>query len=466
MDGTRHEDRVRTVVAGAHDRPALVDGATGACWTYGRLGDEIDRLAAVVAPATGSLVVLRARNDVATVVAYLACQQAGVAVLLLDDGFPADSAAELLVRYRPALVLGEQGEVDGYAPCGRDPLAGIVRERVATDAAEAHPDLGLLLTTSGSTGSPKLVRLATSAVVVNARSIAAALGITPDDVAPTSLPLHYSYGLSILNSHLAAGATVVVTGESLVSRRFWELFDERRCTSLAGVPYSYQLLTRLRFRPDAHPSLRTMTQAGGRLGIDDACRFWDLMDEVGGRFHVMYGQTEATARMAVMPHDRFRDKPGSAGLAVPGGRFEVLSDTRQLVYTGPNVMMGYAIGGADLWKDDELRGRLYTGDLGHVDDEGFVFLTGRAARFAKVFGVRVSLDDVEDLVRSVGPAAAVGGDDRVVVFTEGVVDARSVSRLVADRLRVHVSGVDVRERGSLPLLPNGKIDYRALEAEL
>ena len=466
MDGTRHEDRVRTVVAGPHDRPALVDGATGARWTYGRLADEIDRLAGVVAPAAGSLVVLRARNDVATVVAYLACQQAGVAVLLLDDGFPADSAAELLVRYRPALVLGERGDVDGYASSGRDPLAGAVLERVAADAADAHPDLGLLLTTSGSTGSPKLVRLATSAVVANARSIATALDITPDDVAPTSLPLHYSYGLSILNSHLAAGATVVVTGESLVSRRFWELFDAERATSLAGVPYSYQLLTRLRFRPDAHPSLRTMTQAGGRLGVDDARRFWGLMDDAGGRFHVMYGQTEATARMAVMPHERFLDKPGSAGLAVPGGRFEVLSDTRQLVYSGPNVMMGYAIGGADLWKDDELRGRLYTGDLGHVDDEGFVFLTGRAARFAKVFGVRVSLDDVEDLVRAVGPAAAVGGDDKVVVFTEGVVDARSLSRLVADRLRVHVSGVEVRERGPLPLLPSGKIDYRALEGEL
>jgi acyl-coenzyme A synthetase/AMP-(fatty) acid ligase len=308
------------------------------------------------------------------------------------------------------------------------------------------------------------VRLSTAAVAENALSIAGALRLTADEVAPTSLPIHYSYGLSVVNSHLAVGATLVVTGDGLMTRRFWEAFDAHRCTSLAGVPYSYQMLGRLRFDVAQHPSLRTMTQAGGRLGVEDARRFWTMMDGVGGRFHVMYGQTEATARMAVLPHERFVDKAGSAGLAVPGGRFEVLGDSGQLVYVGPNVMMGYAIGGADLWKDDELRGRLYTGDIGEIDDEGFVFLSGRAARFAKVFGVRVSLDDVEDLVRSLTTAAAVSGNDRVVVFGEGVDDPKAVAKLIAERLRVHPSGVEVREIDHLPLLPNGKIDYRSLEA--
>ncbi len=464
MDSTRHRDRVSIVAAGAPERPALVDAGTGDTWSYARLRDEVSRLSDVVAPAVGSLVLLRTHNDIATVVTYLACLESGAAVLLLDDAFPADSFAELVVRYRPALVLGGGRRPDGYVQAGFDHLIGQIAARTGDDAAEAHPDLGLLLATSGSTGSPKLVRLSTAAVAENALSIAGALHLTADEVAPTSLPIHYSYGLSVVNSHLAVGATLVVTGDGLMTRRFWEAFDTHGCTSLAGVPYSYQMLGRLRFDAAQHPTLRTMTQAGGRLGVDDARRFWSMMDGIGGRFHVMYGQTEATARMAVLPHERFVDKAGSAGLAVPGGRFEVLGDSGQLVYVGPNVMMGYAIGGADLWKDDEMRGRLYTGDLGEIDDEGFVILSGRAARFAKVFGVRVSLDDVEDLVRSVTTAAAVSGNDRVVVFGEGVDDPRAVAKLIAERLRVHPSGVDVRDIDHLPLLPNGKIDYRSLEA--
>ncbi|YCK42472.1 AMP-binding protein [Actinomadura sp. ATCC 39365] len=318
----------------------------------------------------------------------------------------------------------------------------------------------MLLATSGSTGNPKLVRLSREAVSANAAAIASALSIMPGEIAPTSLPLHYSYGLSVLNSHLHAGATVVLTEAGLLERSFWTHLDEHKCTSLAAVPYQYEMLRRLRFDRAEHPTIRTLTQAGGRLSPELVSLFAAQAD----RFFVMYGQTEATARITVLPPDRLADKPGSAGQAVPGGRLTI--DGGEVVYHGPNVMMGYAETAADLARPDDLGGVLRTGDLGRLDDEGFLYVTGRLRRIAKIFGVRVNLDDVEHLLRDTVPVAATSGDDRVTVWAEGLDAAgcRNLARRLGAELRLHWSGFDVRAVERLPLLPTGKIDYRALES--
>ncbi|MFC4063722.1 AMP-binding protein [Actinoplanes subglobosus] len=329
--------------------------------------------------------------------------------------------------------------------------------RYTTD--EVHPDLALLLTTSGSTGDPKLVRLSRSAVLANAGQVAESLGVTGDDVAITTLPLFYSYGLSVLHSHLLRGATVVLERTGIMQRDFWAAVGEHGVTSLAFVPSQYEMLRRLRFDPARYPSVRTLTQAGGRLRTDLVTDFAQRMDSVGGRMFVMYGQTEAAPRMACLPPARLADKLGSVGRAIPGGAFTV--EDGEVVFQGPNVMMGYAETAADLARGDDLAGVLHTGDLGHLDDEGFLFITGRLKRMAKVFGVRINLDDVERHF----PVAAVAGDDRLHVFTRDD-DVRALRSRIAEWLGTHFSGVDVRTIPSLPLLANGKTDYRALEASL
>ncbi|BAL85644.1 putative AMP-binding enzyme [Actinoplanes missouriensis 431] len=333
-------------------------------------------------------------------------------------------------------------------------------QRYMTD--EVHPDLALLLTTSGSTGNPKLVRLSRSAVLANAEQVAESLGVTGDDVAITTLPLFYSYGLSVLHSHLLRGATVVLERTGIMQRDFWSALDEHRVTSMAMVPYQYEMLRRLRFDPAKHPSLRTLTQAGGRLRAELISEFAAKMDAAGGRFFVMYGQTEAAPRMATLPPDRIADKLGSVGLPMPGATFTIEDD--EVVYRGPNVMMGYAESGADLARGDELGGVLRTGDLGRLDEEGFLFITGRLKRMGKVFGVRINLDDVEREF----PVSAVAGDDKLHVFAEGITadDARALRTKISEWLGTHFTGVDVRPIEALPLLPNGKTDYRALEASL
>ncbi|MEU4155817.1 AMP-binding protein [Actinoplanes sp. NPDC026670] len=400
-----------------HPSARVVDAATGERLTPAL----IDAAAAEIAGET--IVFLPMPTTVAAVARYLAALRLEKPVLLLDPDL--DHSA-LIARYT---------------------------------TGDVHPDLALLLTTSGSTGDPKLVRLSWSAVLANAGQVADSLGVTGDDVAITTLPLFYSYGLSVLHSHLLRGATVVLERAGIMQKDFWAAIDEHRVTSLAFVPSQYEMLRRLRFDPARYPSVRTLTQAGGRLRTDLVTDFASRMDAVGGRMFVMYGQTEAGPRMACLPPDRLTDRLGSVGRAMPGGAFAIEDD--EVVYRGPNVMMGYAETAADLTRGDDLAGVLYTGDLGRLDEEGFLYLTGRLKRMAKVFGVRINLDDVERHF----PVAAVAGDDRLHVFTQDG-DVRALRSKIAEWLGAHFTGVDVRTIPSLPLLPNGKTDYRALEALL
>jgi acyl-CoA synthetase (AMP-forming)/AMP-acid ligase II len=332
-----------------------------------------------------------------------------------------------------------------------------------------------LLTTSGSTGNPRLVRLSRGAVLANARAIVAALGLTGAEVAPTSLPLFYVYGLSVLNSHLSCGATVVIEPRGLLERGFWDSAERYRATSLAAVPYQFEMLRRLRFTPESYPSLKTLTTSGGALPPEVAAEFGTRMAEAGGGLYRMYGMTEAAPRIAVLPPARLPDKPGSVGLAVRGGLLSVrlLRDgdvettgagvVGEVVYRGPNVMMGYAETAADLARGDDLGGVLHTGDLGHFDDEGFLYLTGRTKRIGKIFGIRLNLDDIERMVGDGVPVAAVSQDDKIVIWTEDPDACRAGAVDLATRLRVHHSGFDVRAIDRLPLRPNGKVDYQALE---
>ncbi|XVV13170.1 AMP-binding protein [Actinoplanes sp. CA-131856] len=405
-----------------HPGARVVDAATGETLTE----ETIEAAAAVLAEEPGGVVFLPIETTVASIARYLAALRLGRPVVLLD---PDGDHSDLVERF---------------------------------STTEVHPDLAVLLTTSGSTGNPKLVRLSASAVETNADQIAQVLDITADSVAITTLPLFYSYGMSVLNSHLLRGATVVLERTGIMQRDFWAAAVGHNVTSMAFVPSQYEMLRRLRFDPAKYPALRNLTQAGGRLRADLVTDFAERMAKVGGRLFVMYGQTEAAPRMTTLPPDRLAEKLGSVGLALPGSHFTIEDD--EVVFHGPNVMMGYADTAADLVKGDEQGGVLRTGDLGRLDDEGFLFITGRIKRMAKVFGVRINLDDVEKNF----PVTAVAGDDKLEVFATGISDdeARTLRTKIAEWLGTHFTGVNVRSVEALPLLPNGKIDYRALESSL
>jgi acyl-CoA synthetase (AMP-forming)/AMP-acid ligase II len=429
------------------DRTAIVSEAE--TLSYADLAERVEARTAELGPVR-RLVMVRAANAVEPVVTYLAALAGGHPVLLADaDDGP--RTARLAATYLPDVVAGTQGGLEE------------VREGTRHDL---HPDLALLLSTSGSTGSPKLVRLSRDNLRSNAHSIAASLRLTPDDRAATTLPLHYCYGLSVLNSHLAVGAGVLLTGRSVVEEEFWEDFRTAGATSFAGVPYTFDLLDASGFADRDLPSLRRVTQAGGRLAPERVRRYARLGRDRGFELVVMYGQTEATARMAFLPPHLAESRPGTIGIPIPGGGFEIAdrdaSGVGELVYTGDNVMLGYAERPADLAAGRHVE-ELRTGDLALQHADGLYELVGRRGRRAKLFGLRVDLDWVERLLADQGvPARVVDHDGRLSVFVTRRAHRAEAGALVLGECALPRHAVRVHHVETLPATSTGKPDYAAL----
>ncbi|MBK9395315.1 MAG: AMP-binding protein [Uliginosibacterium sp.] len=453
------------------EAPALIGPEPTQCVSYGELARLADDFVAAL-PARGGkrLGFILCQNDVASVAAYLGALRSGDCVALLPARISAEALAGLVARYAPDwIVMPEEPHGMDLSGHVSTPWLGKTLQTRPAASRTIFADTALLLSTSGSTGSPKMVRLSYANLSTNAESIASFLGINSAERAITSLPIHYSYGLSVLNSHLARGAAILLTDEAVTTKPFWTLFREAGATSLAGVPFTWQMLQRLRIERMDLPSLRTLTQAGGRLAPELIRHFAQISRDRGWRFFVMYGQTEATARIAWLPPERLADKLGAIGIAIPGGAIS-LDASGELIYRGPNVMLGYAESAADLALGDVQGGVLATGDLARIDEDGVVWLTGRSKRIAKVFGNRVNLDEVEALLESRMQldSAAIAGDDKllVAIASDAPEAAAQALALLREALGVHPSGLDVRGLNALPLTASGKKDYPAVQVAL
>lgn len=452
---------------------ALIDAATRTPWTYAKLCSEVElRRDLLASLGRRGLVFHFCSNDLSSVAWYLGAIEASAPIVLLSGQLKEELRAGLITLYHPEWIISdEKPGNDGYRPG----ISDGVWQRTAPSETPLHPELALLLSTSGSTGSPKLVRLTRDNITANASSIRGCLGIGPDHFPVAHLPLHYSYGLSVINSHLLAGASILLTNQGLMTADFWHAIRDYQANSFSGVPYTYEMLRRLDLDKVNAPSLRTFTQAGGKLDTENISYFHDRVTRRGGTLWIMYGQTEATARIAVLPAHELPRKLGSVGKSIPGGRLSIQAENSEittaggavgeLVYEGPNVMMGYARNREDLTIGDELRGRLCTGDRASFDDEGFVYILGRSTRDAKLFGLRVNLDELEAFVKRSGPAAAVSADERVVIFCE-FGNEEYLQRLRKDlstTMRIHGSAFQFRRIDQLPTKASGKVDYERLK---
>ncbi|GAT10044.1 AMP-binding protein [Mycolicibacterium novocastrense] len=417
--------------------------------TYAALAD---RVAGVMPDLGGSrrLVLLETRNDIDTLVHYLAALAADHVVLPVPAG---REHSTILRTYEPDTVVGD----------------GVIRHRRSAGARRLHDDLAMLMSTSGTTGSPKLVRLSRDNLLSNACAISGYLDIRDTDRAATTLPMSYCYGLSVVNSHLLRGAGLILTDLSVTDERFWDLFRRHRGTSFAGVPYTFELLEQMRFDATDLPDLRYVTQAGGRMPAERVRRFAEQARNEGWQLFVMYGATEATARMAYLPPELALSRPESIGRPIPGGSFTIESTDEwpdeavgELVYRGPNVMMGYAHGPDDLALDKTVES-LHTGDLARRTLDGLHEIVGRTSRFVKMYGLRVDLQRIESALSAGGITAfCTNDDDRLVVAAAGAHSERDVQRIAAETAGVPSSAVRAVVVDELPLLESGKPDYRTV----
>lgn len=448
----------------------------GSTVSYSRFQQDSDRLAAALPGRC--LVFNLCRNSYGSLLGYVTFLQNRIVPFLTEADGNQQMLAKLIDDYKPDYLwcpVEDAGRFPEYRPCAE---AGgyLLLKTGFENCFPLYDELALLLTTSGSTGSPKLVRQSYTNIMANTESIVEYLKIDTAERAITTLPMSYTYGLSILNTHLYAGGGVILTQKTLMQREFWQQFKEYRATSFGGVPYTYEILEKLRFFRMDLPSLRTMTQAGGKLLPELHKKFAAFAQETGRIFVVMYGQTEATARMAWLPPDRALEKYGSMGVPIPGGCFtlidaaenviEIPETVGELVYTGKNVTLGYAERGEDLAKGDERNGVLQTGDMAKRDSDGFYYIVGRKKRFLKIFGNRVNLDEVERMLQSAFPGfeCVCGGfDDKMFVLVTAEGMGEEIETYLAAQLKLNRIAFTVKTIPRIPRNDSGKVVYRELE---
>jgi acyl-coenzyme A synthetase/AMP-(fatty) acid ligase len=419
-------------------------------------------------------------NEIGALCGYVGFLKNNIVPLLLKSDIEAELRENLIAVYKPAYLYMPSAMTQEFPEFEKvyEEWNYVLLRTQFHFQKELNPQLALLLTTSGSTGSPKLVRQSYDNIQSNAESIVEYLELTEYERPITTLPMNYTYGLSIINSHLLVGATILMTKTGFMQREFWEFFKAEEATSFGGIPYNFEILKKLRFFSMNLPSLRTMTQAGGKLSPELHKEFAEFAAAQQKRFIVMYGQTEATARMAYLPHQYSLEKYGSMGIAIPGGTLSLHdgngkeiseADTvGELVYKGPNVTLGYAVCEEDLAKADERNGILETGDMAKRDEDGFYYIVGRKSRFLKIFGNRVNLDETEAMVKRAFEdldCACSGVDDKLYVFlvTDDQEDCDRVKTHLAGKMKIHPSAFHVKRIEQIPKNDSGKTLLKKLE---
>lgn len=455
------------------DNIALVD-EFGTNLSYGILKSEGYVLAEKV--GRRCLVFCLCKNEIGSVIGYVSFINNAIVPVLLNAHLEEELLQNLLETYEPSYLWVPEDQAEQFPgmECEHRAYGYSLLKTGYEKNYPLYGELGLLLTTSGSTGSPKFVRQSYTNVVDNAQSIVKYLELDETERPITTLPMNYTYGVSIINSHLLVGATILVTDKGLMQKEFWSFFKEQEATSFGGVPYTYEMLDKLRFYRMKLPSLRTMTQAGGKILPELHEKFAKYAEEQGKHFVVMYGQCEATARMGYLPYQKAVEKKGSMGIAIPGGRFHLIDvegkeiktpyTTGELVYEGKNVTLGYAECGDDLIKGDERHGVLETGDMAQFDEDGYYYIVGRKKRFLKIYGNRVNLDEIDRLIKGQFgiEAASTGVDDHMYIFVMDNKDAEPVREFVVNKTKLNPAAFKVMVIDEIPKNDSGKTLYKEL----
>lgn len=428
--------------------------------TYGKLLLERKRFVSMFhCSKVRPLLLIRCSISYETVLGYIAAIEAHIPIIMCDD----KSCESAINTYAPQYIWQMKDALSpyGYDKCGV--MYGyILYCRISASEYLINDELALMLSTSGSTGSTKYVRISYDNIKQNTISIVKALKIIDKDRAGVFLPLSYTYGLSIVNTYLYVGASLIIGASSIIQKGLWEYFEKCGGNAICGVPYTYEIIKKMNIllRPDLH--LKLATQAGGRLDFETEKYMLNKSLDKKFDFAVMYGQTEATARMTCHFLNENPQYIGSVGKAIPGGRIYV--DNDEIVYTGPNVTMGYATCGEDLNLGDMNKGVLYTGDLGRIDETGYVYITGRKNRIAKIAGQRINLDELENLIEHYIGRRSVCVEKKkyikILVVGDDNCIASKIENDISQMTGLNKRFISVLVNSSIPINSNGKVDYR------
>ena len=430
---------------------AVIDDS-GMSITYGDICDFSKKFADYL-PAR-SLIFILSENRIGSLLGYTSSLSNKIVPLILSAKTEKGLYENLFDMYKPEYmwIPNEMVEEFTYEIVFSDYGYSLVK--TGFNQKTLYEDLSLLLPTSGSTGSPKLVRHSYRNIEANANNVLRMFDLTPSEKAMAILPMHYTMGLSVIASHLLAGATLLLSSRSLLDKGFWEMLKE--ATSFTGVPYSYDILMKMRFTRMDLPNLKIITQGGGKLTPEMFHTLAVYAQEKGKKFIPTYGQSECTARMAYLPAELALTKTCSIGMAEPGGKLSIVDNegnetfdgeaTGEMVYRGENVTLGYAYNLDDLQKGDENHGIMHTGDLAKRDADGCYYIVGRLKRFLKIFGLRIGLDEIEGMIKEQYgiDCYCKGNDERLIVLLTKAELADEVISFIETKTHLFHKNIEVQ----------------------
>lgn len=442
--------------------------------TFEDLNKDVKEIEAIIKPR--QVVILLCNNSYESLLIYLASLKCGAVPLLLSDSISEFNINEYVKIYLPTYIFSpkELKNLPLESQKFRDYTVYINHN----SKNNLHQNLALLLTTSGSTGNPKVVKVSKKNLISNTEAICKYLNLTCKERHITTLPMNYTYGLSCINTFLYSGASIILSDNAITTKDFWINVEMYKPTYISGVPYTYEILSKYFLEKLRSSSIKVFTQAGGKLNNECIRKFIKFSKETKKKFIVMYGQTEATARMSYLPFEKLDEKIGSIGISIPGGSFSLRNtykdknktkrDIGELVYEGDNVTSGYATSYKDLDILKEENKQLNTGDLAWIDKDNYVYLIGRINRFAKINGIRVSLIDVEDLMKDLGYDCAISSNDidlkiYIEIGENTKFDNSRIKKEITKRINLSPNSIKLKTKKKLPRLESGKINYQKLE---
>ena len=422
-----------------------------------------------------SLILMKCNNCFEVLLGYISFNRMNCAMILVEDNLVNNSYLEIINAYKPDYIFQKKNKkLDNinYVSFNTFESYEILKKK-DKEYLSINENLSLLIPTSGSMGTPKFVRYSYENIYTNIKQVTESLNITQSDRTITTMPLNYTYGLSIINSHLFNGASIVLNNYSLVDKKFWNFFNKESVSNFGGVPFMYEILSKIGFENKIQKNLKYITQAGGKLSDDLIKKFFNISKKKNFKFVVMYGQTEATSRMSYLSPNFLEKKIGSIGKPVKNGKFSIQDNNGEiiknenkvgeLIYEGKNVSMGYASNKSDLINGDENKGKLFTGDLAKRDNENFYYIVGRIKRISKIFGMRLNLDDLEILLQKWGyKCACIGNDNLLNFFIEEKFDSKDMLNKISKNIGLHKSVIRLNKINKIPRNNSGKIIYLEL----
>ena len=439
--------------------------------TYNLLNDLTEKINF----GQNKLILILSDNNIETVILYVSAIKSKSSVYLIDNKCDDKFLNRTIKSYKPDIIaFPKKKNINNKGYYSTSTFRGyIIKNKKNKNKKYPNKNLALLLTTSGTTGTQKLVKLSYKNISSNASSISQYLGLTRNDCSITTLPIFYSYGLSVINSHLYSGSKIILSKSSILESNFWKCVKRFRVTNISMVPFFFDILKKINFDRYGIKTLRFVTVAGGKLDLVSEKYFNKFFFKRKIKLIKMYGATEASPRISYLKPKFNNKKIGSIGKVIPGGNLHIEDKkgkkilkphiTGYITYSGPNVFMGYSFSRDDLITDDTPK-YLNTGDLGYFDKDGFFFITGRTKRFAKIFGHRINLDEIENTNKALGFQNATISDDKKIIIFLKKKDKNKSTKKVLENININSAYVKFVYISKFPVNSSNKINYEKLKS--